>query len=99
MILPKKNKIECNQSNRDFVILVEVYREEEVNQLPMRIEYIFPRNFAYGIRNQRLELDSFDLRFHGYILEYWKRFHRPHWSVGMVSKHSKRVTFSIDVHR
>ena len=78
MILPKKNKINCNQSNRDFVVLVEVYREEEVNQPLMRIEYIFPRNSVYDIRNQRLELDSFDLRFHGYILGYWKRFHRQH---------------------
>lgn len=67
-----------DQLSRDEFILVEVYREEEENQQRMRIEYIFPRNFVYDIQNQRQVPDFFDLRFHGYILEYWRRFRRRH---------------------
>lgn len=61
-----------------LVLLVEVYPEEEVNQLPRHIEYIFPCNSVYDILIQRLTRDFFDLQFHEYISEYWTRSHRQH---------------------
>lgn len=73
---------------KTLLLLVEVYPEEEANQLPMHIGYIFPCNSVYDIPIRRLTLDFFDLQSREYISEYWKRSHKQHSCVEMVSRHS-----------